>query len=63
MANLMRFRAKADLGKAGPHILKIRMVDPGLAIDKIMIDTGGLTDSYLGPPESKNFGVRPLRKD
>jgi hypothetical protein len=36
------------------------MVDPGLVIDKIMIDMGGVKDSYLGSPESviyKNLKV------
>lgn len=27
-------------------------MDPGLVIDKIIFDMGGVKDSYLGPPES-----------
>ena len=42
-----------DVATAGAHTLKIYMVDAGVALDKIVIDTGGLKPSYLGPPETR----------
>jgi hypothetical protein len=36
----------------GPHTLKIYMVDPGVVLEKIVIDLGGLRPSYFGPPET-----------
>ncbi len=43
---------KHNIQNKGKHILKIWMVDPGVVLDKIVIDTGGLKKSYLGPPET-----------
>ena len=42
-----------EVSAAGPHMLKLYMIDPGVVVDKIVLDAGGLKPGYLGPPETR----------
>lgn len=39
--------------QAGKHTLRFRVLEPGIVLEKILINTGGLKSSYLGAPESE----------
>lgn len=47
-----RLTSKHVLAAPGGHMLKVWMIDPGIVLERIVIDCGGLKPSYLGPPES-----------
>jgi len=44
--------SKHKLARPGRHTLKFWAIDAGLVLEKIIVNTGGLKLSYLGPPES-----------
>ena len=39
--------------QAGEHTIRIRVLDPAIVFQKIMLDMGGLKRTYLGAPESQ----------
>ncbi|MFI6280802.1 glycosyl hydrolase 115 family protein [Streptomyces sp. NPDC050988] len=50
--NVNRTSTRHTIGAAGVHRLKFWMVDPTVVVQRLVIDTGGLTPTYLGPLES-----------
>jgi hypothetical protein len=47
-----RFVSEHAVAKPGRHTLKFWALDPGLVLQRLVIDAGGLKPSYLGPQES-----------
>ena len=63
IANVRKMKKDFTIPEAGQHVLKVWMIDPGMVLDKIVMDTGGVAESYLRPPESSaNQNARGLVK-
>jgi len=52
MENIKIITSNHSIENPGEHTLKLWMVDPGLALQKIVVETREIPYSYLGPPES-----------
>jgi hypothetical protein len=50
--NITVGESKHSISGTGQHVLKFWMVDPGIVLQKIVVETSGAAPSYLGPPES-----------
>ncbi len=44
--------SKHTIKAPGYHVLKFWALDPGIVLEKLVVNTGGLRPSTLGPPES-----------
>ncbi|KAL4883918.1 hypothetical protein BJY04DRAFT_226232 [Aspergillus karnatakaensis] len=48
-------RHQMDLERVGQHVLRVRLGAQNCILDKIIVDLGGVRESYLGPPESRFY--------
>jgi len=46
------FQTPLTIDKPGKHVLKYWMINPGVVLQKLVLDLGGLKPSYMGPPET-----------
>lgn len=53
MQVLLFMEMACDIDVSGRHTLRIRTGDPGMVIQKIVLDFGGMKRSYLGPPSTR----------
>jgi hypothetical protein len=51
--NIKKLTTIVHISTKGRHVLKYWMVDPGVVLQKLVINAGGEKPSYLGPPESR----------
>lgn len=57
--SVMRLKSTHEIREAGPRRLRIWLLDPEIILQKIVVETGGVRPSYLGPPQSCRLpGVR-----
>ena len=52
-----RRASRHTIDKSGIHTLRVWMVTPGVVVERIVMDAGGVRPSYLGPPESQRIGA------
>ena len=50
--NILITRSQFSLHQPGGHLLKLWLLDPGIVVQKIVIESGKHGYAYLGPPES-----------
>jgi glycosyl hydrolase family 115 (putative glucuronidase)/glycosyl hydrolase family 115/BACON domain-containing protein len=50
--NIKIMKTVHQITHPGNHILKYWLVDPGVVLQKLVLNAGGVKPAYLGPPES-----------
>ncbi|MET7700748.1 glycosyl hydrolase 115 family protein [Streptomyces sp. NPDC005485] len=54
-----KLTATVTVTNSGDHVLRLFMADPAIAVDQIVIATGGPVAGYLAPPESYHRVFNP----
>jgi hypothetical protein len=52
--NIIIKKSEHQILMPGRHTLKFYMVHPGVVLQKLVMDFGGVKQSYLGPPETRS---------
>jgi hypothetical protein len=58
---IRRLASKHRAERPGAHVLKVWMITPGVVLERIVVDAGGVRESYLGPPPSVRWSERRVR--
>lgn len=56
--NIKIFKTPLKFEKPGKQTIKYWMVSPGVVLQKLVLDLGGLKPSFLGPPETFKSGAK-----
>ena len=51
--NIIVKHSNHTISKPGKHTIKFWVINPGVVLQKLVLDFGGVKPSYLGPPETK----------
>jgi alpha-N-arabinofuranosidase len=62
-ANIRISSTRHQLPRSGNHVLRFWRIDPGVVLEKLVVDAGGVKPSYLGPPESYHRTVAVAGSD
>lgn len=52
--SIREVKTRFTFSSPGKHVLKFWRVDPGIVLQRIVMDSGGLKETYLGPPANSN---------
>jgi beta-xylosidase len=59
--NIIVGTTRHTIARGGAHVLKFWMVDPGVVVEKLVVEARPIGATYLGPPESPRHAMAGAR--